>query len=207
MLTGRSSEVPAWYGDMHGFYRRQDAQLTSSHIVFLGDSHLQGLAVDEISSEAVNFGIGGDTTSALLARLPDYHAVQSAKAIVLIIGTNDLTRRDDEKIVANLKLLLTKLPAVPILLSTILPVDDQGHPRLANRVPRLLRLRTSFSEVCAAHSGCQLLDSFALFADKSGRFANPWYELDGIHLNAAGYARWQQAIEASLVQMLVVASP
>lgn len=207
LLLGRSSEVPAWYADMHGFYRRQDAQLAPARIVFLGDSHLQGLAVSEVSADAVNFGIGGDTSAALLARLPDYQAVRSAKAIVLVIGTNDLSRRDNDQIIANLKQLLVNLPTVPVLLSTILPVDDRGQPQLANRVPRLLSLRTSFAEICTAHTGCQLLDSFTLFADESGRFANQWHEADGIHLNAAGYAHWQQAIQAALVQMRVVALP
>lgn len=207
LLLGRSSEVPAWYADLHGFYRRQDAQLAPARIVFLGDSHLQGLAVSELSADGVNFGIGGDTSAALLTRLPDYQAVRSAKAIVLVIGTNDLTRRDNDQIIANLKQLLAQLPAVPVLLSTILPVDDREQPQLGKRVPRLLSLRQLFADECAVHSGCQLLDSFALFADESGRFASSWHEADGIHLNAAGYARWQQAMQTALVQMRVVASP
>ena len=204
-LLGRSSEVPTWYHDVHGFYQRQDAQLTSGRLVFIGDSHVQSLAVANLAADAVNFGIGGDTSQALLARA-NYRALTQARAIVLVIGTNDLIRRDDAALLANVRTLLARWSGTPVVLSTILPVDDRANPRLQPRTPRLAGLATAYARLCAEFQHCHLLDSYRLFSDAEGRLSATWHEGDGIHLNAAGYLRWQRALQQAL-QELPVAVP
>lgn len=207
-LVGRSSEVPGWYADVHGFYRRQDRQLAAGQVLFLGDSHVESLAVNMLSPDAVNFGIGGDTSAALLRRVMDYQSVRHARAIVIVIGGNDLVLRDDASILANLRQLLSELPATtPVLLSTILPVDDQANARLQARTPRLAGLATKYAELCAAFPQCRLLDSYRLFVDEHGRMPSIWHEGDGIHLNNAGNLRWRDAIQQALQQLTVAPTP
>lgn len=201
-LLGRSSEVPAWYHDVHGFYQRQDWQLAPGRVVFIGDSHVQSLATGKLSAEAVNFGIGGDTSQALLARA-NYRALAQAKAIVLVIGTNDLMRRDDAALLTNVRALLERWSTTPVILSTILPVDDRANPRLQARTPRLAGLAAAYARLCAEYRHCHLLDSYRLFSDAEGRLAPSWHEGDGIHLNASGYQRWQLALQQALAELPV----
>lgn len=204
-LLGRSSEVPAWYHDVHGFYLRQDALLAPGRLVFIGDSHVQSLAVGNISVDAVNFGIGGDTSQALLARA-NYRALKQARAIVLVIGTNDLIRRDDATLLANVRTLLERWSGTPVVLSTVLPVDDRANPRLQPRTPRLAGLATAYARLCAEYRHCRVLDSYRLFSDTEGRLLARWHEGDGIHLNAAGYERWQLALQQALMELPVAVS-
>lgn len=201
-LLGRRSEVPAWYQDVQGFYQRQDAQLRGGRLVFIGDSHVQGLAVSNLASDAINFGIGGDTSKALLART-HYRALQQARAIVLVIGTNDLLYRDDAALLANVRALLARWSNTPVILSTILPVDDRSNPRLRGRTTRLATLAKAYANLCTEFPQCRLLDSYHLFADAEGRLAASWHEGDGIHLNSAGYQRWQMAIAQLLADLSV----
>lgn len=205
-LLGRGSEVPAWYADLHGFYQRQDQQLPPGRLVFIGDSHVQSLAVATLSTDAVNWGIGGDTSAALRQRA-HYHRLADARAIVLVIGSNDLGLRDDASILTNVQALLRQWAPVPVLLSTILPVDDRSNPRLQARPARLARLAPAYAALCQQFSHCQLLDSYQLFADHDGRLPVIWHEGDGIHLNASGYERWRRAIALALARLPVAPTP
>lgn len=205
-LLGRSSEVPAWYGDLHGFYQRQDLQLPAGRLVFIGDSHVQSLAVTLLSADAVNWGIGGDTSAALRQRA-HYHRLADARAIVLVIGSNDLSLRDDAAIIANVQALLQQWAPIPVLLSTVLPVDDRSNPRLQALPSRLASLAPAYAAVCQQFPHCRLLDSYHLFADREGRLPAIWHEGDGIHLNAMGNARWRQAIAAALASLPVAPTP
>ena len=56
--------------------------------MFLGDSHVQGLAVSSITPNAVNLGIGGNTTVGLIQRLQNLKSLQLARTVVIAIGYN-----------------------------------------------------------------------------------------------------------------------
>lgn len=74
------------------------------------------------TNQSLNFGINGDTTSGLLARLTDVMA-SDAGIYWVLIGTNDIGVHTTEQIITNLKLIwnaLLKTGAV-VIASTILP--------------------------------------------------------------------------------------
>jgi hypothetical protein len=77
--------VPNHFDEMVAFHQRQDQQLPPDLFYFIGDSYVQGLAVQSITLSSVNLGIGSDTTDGVLRRLTVYKSLVSAKAIFLLL--------------------------------------------------------------------------------------------------------------------------
>src|SRR5262245_21550491 len=61
------------YQQIQAFQIKVDGNVPDGSVLFFGDSLVQGLCVVAVTPNAVNFGIGGDTTAGLLDRLPHYH--------------------------------------------------------------------------------------------------------------------------------------
>src|SRR5256885_6694929 len=85
-------------------------------IVLLGDSITQGWGEDFSAwfpgMKIANRGISGDTSRGVLVRLEDDVLALHPRAVVLLIGTNDLEEKaTPETVAANLKLILAKLAA------------------------------------------------------------------------------------------------
>ena len=85
-------------------------------VVLLGDSITQGWGEDFShwfpGMKIANRGISGDTTRGVLIRLQDDVLALEPKAILLLIGTNDLEENaTPETIASNLKLILGAIAA------------------------------------------------------------------------------------------------
>src|SRR5437867_9764478 len=99
-------------------------------VVLLGDSITQGWGEDFSAwfpgMKIANRGISGDTSRGVLIRLKEDVLALDPRAVVLLIGTNDLEEKaDPETIAANLKLILAELSQhdskMPIVLCQIFP--------------------------------------------------------------------------------------
>lgn len=155
-------------------------------LLFLGDSLIAGgdWAAWFPEHEAINRGIPGETTDALLNRI-DAVLAEHPDAIVLLSGSNDLAQRlGVEHVVRNLEYALVAirrdLPSVRMLLLSILPRSSEfaGAIRDANR-----HLRQFAPSVNA-----QYLDLWPALS--SADALAPEFSDDGVHLNASGYQAW-----------------
>jgi lysophospholipase L1-like esterase len=162
-------------------------QGTLDRIVFAGDSLTADGRWQEWfpEYEAVNHGVGGDTTDDLLERLGEVVAAKP-HAIALMIGTNDFKRRRSaEYVVRNIESILVDLrrdlPGVRLLLESIPPRGREFAPAIkdANRHLR------QFSATVRA----QYLDLWPALAF-DGEELNPMFSEDRLHLNDAGYEAW-----------------
>src|SRR5262249_34469335 len=99
-------------------------------VVFLGDSITQGWGDDLGKAfgdlKWANRGISGDTTRGMLLRLKEDVLSLKPRAVVLLMGTNDLEEKaEPETIVDNLKLIVAELKkhnsAMPIILCKVFP--------------------------------------------------------------------------------------
>src|SRR5436190_15226153 len=97
-------------------------------VVLLGDSITQGWGEDFSfwfpGMKIANRGISGDTSRGVLIRLQGDVLALEPRAVVLLIGTNDLEEKaDPETIAANLKLILAEFPKhdakMPIILCQV----------------------------------------------------------------------------------------
>jgi len=151
----------------------------------------------------LNAGISGDFTDHILWRLEHGNlAGPPPKAVILLIGTNDLAahRSPDltaEGIRANLVLLRKRLPEARILLLGLLPREQSpGAPlrRAAAEVNRLIRDCADGEHIVYAEIGDVLLDS----RGRLGATVSP----DWLHFNERGYALLTSRLEPVLDQVL-----
>jgi lysophospholipase L1-like esterase len=167
-------------------------------VVFLGDSITQrweeGLRTAFPGVKVANRGIDGDTTRGVLLRLADDVLVLNPRAIVLLIGTNDLEEgASPETIVGNLRLLLAALkrhnPRTPVILCQVFP----SSATMKRPPDQIKGLNTLY--LAAVKNDAQIipLDTWRLFADANGDARAEEFP-DLLHPNESAYAKWAAAL-------------
>ncbi len=167
-------------------------------VVFLGDSITQGwgeslnTAFDKM--QVANRGISGDTTRGMLIRLKQDVLSLNPRAVVLLMGTNDLEEKaEPETIATNLKLIVAELKkhdaAMPIILCKVFP-SSETKSRPAEKIKKINEL---FAATVKGDPQVIVMDTWLLFADKEGNAKKEEFP-DLLHPNAAGYAKWAAAL-------------
>lgn len=163
--------------------------------VFVGDSLTEGGRWQEWfpEVEAVNLGVGGDTTEGLIERI-DEVSLEDPDTVVLLIGTNDVAnRRAVEHVVRNIETILVSirqaLPDARILVQSVLPRGRE----YAEFVKEINRHVWQFAATVRAH----YLDLWPVMAEEDGEL-NPAYTEDRLHLNEEGYQAWLSELVPAL---------
>lgn len=174
-------------------------------VVFLGDSIVHGWG-DNVGGnfpgvKVANRGIGGDTSRGVLIRLRDDVLAVRPRAVVLLIGTNDIEQgAAPETIAANIRLILAALkqrnPVMPVVLCSVFP-SSAAMKRPADRIKRLNELLRAMAQ---EQSQVSWVDAWTLFANPEGD-AKPEEFPDLLHPNAAGYAQWAAALRPVLANL------
>ncbi len=187
-LGVQAEEITEYYRSMFAFHLRVDQNLPPESIIFIGDSHTQGLAVSAISPSSVNYGIGGDTTIGVMKRLPYYRSLSESKAVVLTIGFNDLGRRNNNEITDNIEKLLKYFqPNLSVILCAIPPVGKKEHKTYNHRIKEL---NASMRKMTMNYSHISYVDSFNGARSSEGYLLSEYHLSDGIHLSKQGYNLW-----------------
>ena len=167
-------------------------------VVLLGDSITQGWGEDFSAwfpgMKIANRGISGDTSRGVLIRLQDDVLALDPKAVVLLIGTNDLEEKaSPETIAGNLKLILAEFakhnPKMPVVLCQVFP-SSASKSRPADKIKKLNQL---YAETVKGNAQVTLVETWPLFADAQGDAILAKFP-DLLHLNLAGYAQWAGAL-------------
>jgi len=165
-------------------------------IVFLGNSITQGGNWKRLlgDSTVINRGIGGDITFSMLLRLDD--VIQRAPSkVFLLIGINDISKGiPEEVIMENIFTIVSRIrsgsPKTEIFVQSILPLNPsvKDFPEKYDKQEQVTILNTQLQKY-AERLKYTFVDLFPKFLDKENRLDEK-YTGDGLHLNAAGYARW-----------------
>jgi len=172
-------------------------------IVFVGDSITEGwhtLAQDfaGLPLKAVNRGIGGDTTPNLLYRLQADVLDLHPRALIVLIGTNDLGEHTSPADIAdNLRAFHEKIraayPNIPIAWCLVMPrKGDDTYPQ------RIHALNELITQIAATDPRVTVCDTFTPLALPDGSSKPEDFNPDRLHLNAAGYAVWLSALSPIL---------
>jgi lysophospholipase L1-like esterase len=186
-------------------------------LVFLGDSITQswggpgrqvGSTAGELWSQrfggydAANFGISGDRTQHLLWRIAHGNFDGLApRAVVLMIGTNNLAHDEAQDIAAGIvavvDALQVELPNTEILLHGMLPrgrsVDEPIRIKSADVQRRIGHL--------GQRDGVTLVDLWPHVMDGEG-VSNPHvFRSDWLHLQPGGYVVWADALQPHLERL------
>jgi lysophospholipase L1-like esterase len=179
------------------------AKAGSIDLVFFGDS-----ITDEFRSKgkadwdsyfiplkAANFGGSiGDRTEHLIWRLVNGELEgYQAKLFVLLIGTNNLWRDDNDQVEDGIKLCVKlikeKQPRAKILLLGILPRDEQAES------PYRSRIKSINADLSKLQDGTKVnfLDIGSKFLTDKGILTKEIMP-DGLHLSEKGYQIWATSI-------------
>jgi lysophospholipase L1-like esterase len=211
-FTHEGPPQPIARGDRRGLERleriNQAVNNISYSVLFLGDSLTEGwdpvLWERSLAPRSVlNAGIAGDFTDHILWRLEHGNlAGPPLKAVILLIGTNDLAAHRSPELTADgiraiLVLLRERLPRARILLLGLLPREqfpDAPLRRAVTETNRLIRDCADGEYIVYVEIGDALLDS-------DGRLSVA-VSPDWLHFNESGYALLTTGIEPLLDRVL-----
>lgn len=188
------------------------AQKSNPKIVFLGDSITQGWGGEGRAEwdkrfaplGAVNLGIGGDKTNQILWRVND-GTLDGLKPnlVVLKIGVNNLwndqhgASRISEGVAQCVKAIRAKVPTAKILVLGILPTQEKADNGLRGKVKEINAQTAKIADnktVFYRDLGPKMLE-----ADGSlSKAIAP----DFLHFSPAGYARFADALEPIVKELL-----
>ena len=165
-------------------------------VVFFGDSITEFLSVSDwygeysVKSgyEIYNRGIGGDSTLGLYRRAKENVLCIKPKAVVILIGTNDLQYEFTPDFIAmnmenTLKLFKEECPDCKVILEAVYPVTEGKAGRRKNKDIHEVNRKY---KVLAEKYGATYVDLTSILADDKGNLkADCTY--DGLHLSARGY--------------------
>lgn len=182
-------------------------------LVFLGDSLTERWQLDGeplwsqfyAPLNALNAGIGGDTTQNVLWRIENGELDGlSPKVVVLLVGVNDFAASDTPQevadgVAADVEALRQHLPNAKIMVLSILPAV------LAPPLGSLMPVISQTNAIIAGLSDGQhvfYVNLWPAFTNPDGSTRSELHVSDGLHLNAAGYTVLEQSIAPELDQLL-----
>lgn len=188
------------------------AQEGNAQLVFLGDSITAGWGKNqEIWDKAfgaytpVNFGIGGDRTQHVLWRITNGELEGiTPKAVVLMIGTNNVSTNSAEEIAKGVTVIVDtireKQPQAKILLLAVFPRGDKPTGTLGAANEKLTQVNAIISKLDDGKN-IHFLDIGPKFPIVDGALT-PDVMPDFLHLSPAGYQIWADAIGPKLAELI-----
>ncbi|MFO1476495.1 MAG: SGNH/GDSL hydrolase family protein [Verrucomicrobiota bacterium] len=174
-------------------------------VVFVGDSITQGWGDTMGNSfpglKVANRGISGDTSRGVLIRLKEDVIDLHPRAVVILIGTNDIEEEaDPETIADNMKLILAQLkaadPNMPIILCRVFPSSASKHRPKG----KITQLNALYMDLAKSDPQVTMVDTWTPFADENGDAKVSEFP-DLLHPNAAGYAEWADLLRPVFVRL------
>jgi len=181
-------------------------------VLFLGDSITQGWEGKESKEvwekefgklKPANFGIGGDRTEHIIWRITEGKELEGIrpKAVVLMIGTNNMGNNSAEQIAegvtAIVKELNHQLPHTKILLLGIFPRSAKATDTFRAKI------KDCNERIAKLDDGKQVhyLDIGGKFLEADGSLSKEIMP-DYLHLSKKGYQIWADAIKEDLGKLL-----
>lgn len=189
-----------WAADMARFDALdRERPAPAEAIVFVGSSSIRGwksLASDMAGLPVVQRGFGGSRLFDACYWSETLVARHRPGAVVLFSGTNDLAgdRPKSAEQVRDLFLLFVQRvrrddPTLPIAWIAITPTPARAqHVELVRAANRLVAAE------CAADPRLAFVDPTADLAQPDGAPDPRFFQRDGLHLNADGYAVWTRHV-------------
>lgn len=182
----------------------QEREKDQGAVVFLGDSITQGwgsLAQDFPGLKVANRGISGDVTRGVLCRLKEDVLDLHPRAVVLLIGTNDLEENAQPEVIAeNVKAILAACQKhnaqMPVIVCQVMP-SSATKKRPADKIRQINAL---VDDVVKGNPKFIRCDSYSIFANADGDAKKEEFP-DLLHPNAAGYAKWTAQLRPIFEQL------
>ncbi len=197
-----------WMHDNRASFWKKRAQDRGA-VVFVGDSITGGWKLPAMRAafpalKVANRGIGGDVSRGLLFRFKEDVLDLDPRAVVVCIGTNDLSAHAKPEVIAgNIGLLLDQArdrnPSLPVVLCTIPP---RASPKAPLRKPQALaELNALIVQLAQGRDNVVVFDLFAALAAPDGSPEPGYFRTDLIHPSPAGHQRWGELLAPVLASL------
>ena len=196
--------IMQYYNDKVSAFETENLTIGEKDVVFLGDSLTDGCNLSEYYPEydALNRGIGGDTSFGLLDRIKISAYDVTAKAVVLLIGGNDIlggkslesVYQNYEKIINGIK---ENMPSAKIVWCSLTALGEGWAKNndkffICNQKIKLM----------ADKYGCEFVDLFTPLCDEQTGEIVKEYTVEGVHFTHEGYLVVSAEIKAALSKVL-----
>lgn len=190
--------VHPWMKDNRAWFWTQRSKDVGK-VVFVGDSltgNWKNLAESFPALKVANRGIGGDGSRGVLFRFQEDVLDLKPSAVVMCIGTNDLSAHAaPADIMANItaivKLARAYDPAMPFILCTIAPRDSDKAPTKPGAQADINARIIAFGK---DQKDVAVLDLYAPLSDPDGKPVATYFAADRLHLAGPGYEVWAKAL-------------
>jgi lysophospholipase L1-like esterase len=151
---------------------------------------------------AANFGIGGDQTQHVLWRIQngELDGIQP-KAVMLMIGTNNLRSNRAAEIADGIKAIVQEIhkksPRTRVLLLGVFPRGEKPNPQRE----KIKEINSTISRLDDGGKTVKYLDIGDKFLEPDGTISKD-IMYDYLHLTAKGYQIWAAAVKGPINQLL-----
>lgn len=196
---------------MYGAYAEANANVTSTDVVFIGDSITQNWYTFHHDFFDLNGflarGIGGQTSISVLCRFRQDVIKNNPKVVALMIGTNDVAQNDgviaDENYIDNVVAMCDQAKAnnIHVLLCSIPPCDLLGWNQEVKPGPEIIRLNKILKEYADATDGITYVDYFPVIGNGKDGLKDE-FTTDRCHPTAEAYCEMERHIVKEIQKVL-----
>ena len=200
-----------------GRYRSDNAKVTATAVVFMGDSITDGWGKKYggqffPGKPYLNRGIGGQTTPQMLIRFRPDVIAHHPKVVVILAGTNDIAGNTGpttlEAIEDNLMSMveLAHANGINVVFSSVMPVCDYMKPQTVRRPPDQIIALNTWMKDYASKKALEYLDYYTPMLDDT-QMLKQELTFDGLHPNDAGYEIMVPLVEKAIATALKMGKP
>jgi len=192
------------YIEYKPIYESLNSEFSQNKIVFIGDSITYRFPWHEaFSGQAINRGIGSDTTFGILNRLDDI-AKLNPKIVLVMAGINDLSMIDKSRerervkeVLENYKkiIIFFKNNGTPIIVQSVLYTKNGDSVNILVK-----EFNANLKSECAS-MGVTFLDLNQILFGNNKPVQYELFLQDGVHLNNNAYLLWVSAIKSKLKEL------
>ncbi|RVT94385.1 GDSL-type esterase/lipase family protein [Sphingomonas crocodyli] len=183
-------------------FERADEQLDAppGETMFVGSSSIRLWDTSHSfpSRTALNRGFGGATTPDVLHYYEQVVGDHEPATVVVYVGENDIAAgAEPEQVVRDVSKLLARIRADEPN-ARIVYISMKPSPSRWALWDDMTEVNHAMAARAGAASGFDYLDVASAMLTKEGKPDASLFGLDGLHMNARGYAVWTGAVEAWL---------
>jgi lysophospholipase L1-like esterase len=201
-----TAKAQPFYEDIQAFKKQDSISFPPKHaILFVGSSSFTNWK--DVQSyfpghTIINRGFGGSSLPDVIRYADNIIFPYQPKQVVIYCGENDLVTADTvtakmvfKRFAHLFTLIRDNLPGVPVVFVSLKPSPSRWHLK-----EKMTRANTLIRKYLRKKRAAKFVDVYSKMLGTDGTPIKEIFLGDNLHMNAKGYAIWQQLIEPQLLK-------